>query len=173
MTSMTGTELFKRDLQGDWVSFACRKPVIAAVAGYAVSTERHSIDLDTTRIICSPSPHPSQLGGGLEVVLMADIVICDYTARFGLPEIKLGILPGGGGTQRLPRLVGRAVALDMILSARQIGAKEAYERALVSRVVKEGESVVEEAVKIAERISRLGGVAVTAAKEATLACECI
>jgi enoyl-CoA hydratase len=87
-----------------------RKPVIAAVAGYA-------------------------LGGGCELVMMCDLVIAADSAKFGQPEIKLGIIPGAGGTQRLPRAIGKAKAMDLVLTARTIGADEAERCGLVSRVV--------------------------------------
>src|SRR3982750_2755098 len=87
-----------------------RKPVIAAVAGFA-------------------------LGGGCEVAMMCDIVIAADSARFGQPEIKLGIIPGAGGTQRLPRAVGKAKAMDLVLTARMMDAAEAERAGLVSRVV--------------------------------------
>ena len=104
-----------------------RKPVIAAVAGYA-------------------------LGGGNEVAMMCDIVIAAENARFGQPEINLGIMPGSGGTQRLPRAVGKAKAMDMCLTARNMDAQEAERAGLVSRVVPL-DRLMEEAMAVAEKIA--------------------
>jgi enoyl-CoA hydratase len=105
----------------------CRKPVIAAVAGFA-------------------------LGGGCELAMMCDIIIAADTAKFGQPEIKLGILPGAGGTQRLPRAVGKAKAMDMCLTARFMDAAEAERAGLVSRVVP-ADKLVEETLAAAEAIA--------------------
>jgi len=104
-----------------------RKPVIAAVAGYA-------------------------LGGGNELALMCDIVIAADNARFGQPEIRLGIMPGAGGTQRLPRAVGKAKAMDMCLTARMMDAQEAERAGLVSRVVAP-EKLMETALAVAAEIA--------------------
>jgi len=104
-----------------------RKPVVAAVAGYA-------------------------LGGGNELALMCDIVIAADNAKFGQPEINLGIMPGSGGTQRLPRAVGKAKAMDMCLTARNMDAQEAERAGLVSRVVPL-ERLMEEAMAVAEKIA--------------------
>ena len=104
-----------------------RKPVIAAVAGYA-------------------------LGGGCELALMCDIVIADESAKFGQPEINLGVLPGSGGTQRLPRAVGKAKAMDLCLTARMMDAAEAERAGLVSRVVPDAK-LMEEAMAVAEKIA--------------------
>ena len=104
-----------------------RKPVIAAVAGYA-------------------------LGGGCELAMMCDIVIAAESAKFGQPEINLGILPGSGGTQRLPRAVGKAKAMDMCLTARMMDAAEAERGGLVSRVVP-NDKLIEEAMAVAEKIA--------------------
>ena len=107
----------------------CRKPVIAAVAGFA-------------------------LGGGCEVAMMCDIVIAAETAKFGQPEIQLGTMPGAGGTQRLPRFVGKAKAMDLCLTGRMMDAAEAERAGLVSRVVPAAD-LLAEAVKVAERISEM------------------
>jgi enoyl-CoA hydratase len=104
-----------------------RKPVIAAVAGYA-------------------------LGGGNELAMMCDIVIAAENARFGQPEINLGIMPGAGGTQRLPRAVGKAKAMDLCLTARTMDAQEAERAGLVSRVVPP-EKLMEEALGVAQKIA--------------------
>ncbi len=117
-----------------------RKPVIAAVAGYA-------------------------LGGGCELVMMCDIVIAADNARFGQPEIKLGIIPGAGGTQRLPRAVGKAKAMDLVLTARMMDAQEAERAGLVSRVVA-ADKLLDEALAAAAAIARFSLPAVMMAKEA-------
>jgi enoyl-CoA hydratase len=104
-----------------------RKPVIAAVAGYA-------------------------LGGGNELAMMCDIVIAAENARFGQPEINLGIMPGAGGTQRLPRAVGKAKAMDLCLTARMMDAQEAERSGLVSRVVPVGK-LMEETMAVADKIA--------------------
>jgi enoyl-CoA hydratase len=116
-----------------------RKPVIAAVAGFA-------------------------LGGGCELAMMCDIVIAAENAKFGQPEIKLGVIPGAGGTQRLPRAVGKAKAMDLVLTARMMDAAEAERGGLVSRVVPT-EKLLDEALAAADTINAMGGVAVMMAKE--------
>lgn len=117
-----------------------RKPVIAAVAGYA-------------------------LGGGCEVAMMCDIVIAADNARFGQPEVKIGVIPGAGGTQRLPRAIGKAKAMDLVLTGRMIDATEAERAGLVSRVVPL-DKLMEEALAVAQTIAALPRLAVLAAKEA-------
>ena len=135
-------DVFKSDyITRNWEELKrIRKPVIAAVAGYA-------------------------LGGGCELVMMCDIVIAADSARFGQPEIKLGIIPGAGGTQRLPRAVGKAKAMDLVLTARMMDAQEAERAGLVSRVVP-AEKLVEEAMAVAAAIAQLSTPAVLMAKEA-------
>ena len=105
----------------------CRKPVIAAVAGFA-------------------------LGGGCELAMMCDMIYAADTAKFGQPEIKLGILPGAGGTQRLPRAVGKAKAMDMCLTARFIDAQEAERAGLVARIIP-ADKLLEETLAAAETIA--------------------
>jgi enoyl-CoA hydratase/carnithine racemase len=117
----------------------CRKPVIAAVAGYA-------------------------LGGGCELAMMCDFVIAADNARFGQPEITLGVSPGAGGTQRLPRFVGKAKAMDMVLTGRMMDAAEAERAGLVSRVVAP-ERLIEEAMAAAQVIAALSPNAVMLVKE--------
>ena len=116
-----------------------RKPVIAAVGGFA-------------------------LGGGCELAMMCDIVIAADPAQFGQPEAKLGIIPGAGGTQRLPRAVGKAKAMDLALTARLMGAEEAERAGLVSRVVP-AERLLDEALEAAATINAFGGPSVLAIKE--------
>jgi enoyl-CoA hydratase len=117
-----------------------RKPVIAAVAGFA-------------------------LGGGCEVAMMCDIIIAADTAKFGQPEIKIGVIPGAGGTQRLPRAVGKAKAMDMVLTSRMIDAVEAERIGLVSRVVS-ADKLLDEALATAAVICNLSLPSVMMAKEA-------
>jgi enoyl-CoA hydratase len=125
----------------DWERVArCRKPVIAAVAGFA-------------------------LGGGCEMALMCDFILAAETAKFGQPEITLGIPPGAGGSQRLTRIVGKSKAMEMTLTGRMIDAAEAERCGIVARIVPAAE-LVEEAVKCAEKIASFSRPAVFMVKEA-------
>jgi enoyl-CoA hydratase len=117
----------------------CRKPIIAAVAGFA-------------------------LGGGCELAMMADFIIAADTAKFGQPEIKLGVIPGAGGTQRFAHAAGKAKAMDMVLTGRMMDATEAERCGLVARVVP-ADQLLEEATKAARQIAGYGRLAVMAAKE--------
>ena len=117
-----------------------RKPVIAAVAGFA-------------------------LGGGCELAMMCDILFAAESAKFGQPEIKLGIIPGAGGTQRLPRALGKAKAMDLILTGRMMDAAEAERAGLVSRVVP-SDRLIAEALAVAEAIAGFSLPSVMMAKEA-------
>jgi len=141
MADKTFIEAFLGNLAATWDRVAhVRKPVIAAVAGFA-------------------------LGGGCELALECDIVIAADNAKFGQPEIKLGIIPGIGGTQRLPRAVGKAKAMDLILTGRTMDAAEAERSGLVARVVPLP-SLLDEALKVAGTIASMSLPSVLAAKEA-------
>ncbi len=132
-----------RDQTGRWAPLAgFRKPLIAAVNGYA-------------------------LGGGCEVVLMCDMVIAGDSARFGQPEINLGIIPGAGGTQRWPRTAGKYVAMEAMLTGAPITAQRAYEVGLVNKVVP-SEMTVEVARRLARQVAAKPPLAVRMAKEAVL-----
>ncbi len=135
-------DVFKEDfITSNWEEVTrARKPVIAAVAGYA-------------------------LGGGCELAMMCDFIVCADNAKFGQPEIKLGVIPGAGGTQRLPRFIGKSKAMDMILTGRMMGAEEAERSGLVSRVFPL-EDLKDEAFKIAKSIAELSLPSAMVAKEA-------
>ena len=133
-------DMYAHDFFAGWEQFArTRKPIVAAVAGYA-------------------------LGGGCELAMMCDFILAADTARFGQPEIKLGVTPGMGGSQRLTRAVGKAKAMEMCLTGRLMDAAEAERSGLVSRVVPAAD-LVEEAVKVATQIAAMAPLAVLANKE--------
>ncbi|MEQ1807845.1 MAG: enoyl-CoA hydratase [Burkholderiaceae bacterium] len=141
MASWTYMDVYKSEyITRNWEEIRrVRKPVIAAVAGFA-------------------------LGGGCELAMMCDFVIAADTAKFGQPEIKLGVIPGAGGTQRLPRAVGKAKAMDMILTGRNMDAAEAERAGLVSRVVPAAE-LLDTALAAAQSICEFSGPSVMMAKE--------
>src|SRR6516225_6713280 len=141
MANKSYLDAFMSDFPGGWHQIAqARKPVIAAVAGFT-------------------------LGGGCELAMQCDLIIAADTAKFGQPEIRLGVIPGIGGTQRLTRAVGKAKAMDLCLTGRMMDAAEAERCGLVARVVPAA-SLLDEAMKVAETIAALSLVAVLAAKEA-------
>ncbi|MEM9358718.1 MAG: enoyl-CoA hydratase [Pseudomonadota bacterium] len=140
MQSKSYMDAYKGDFIRKWERInEFRKPVIAAVAGYA-------------------------LGGGCELSMMCDMIIAADTAKFGQPEIKLGVMPGAGGTQRLTRFVGKSKAMDMCLTGRMMDADEAERSGLVSRIVPAAD-LVDEAVKTAETIAGMSLPIVMMTKE--------
>lgn len=142
MVDRSSTQMYLDDRQAAWEKFAAtRKPVIAAVNGFA-------------------------LGGGCELAMMCDIIFASSTAKFGQPEIKLGVIPGWGGSQRLTRAVGKAKAMDLILTGRMMDAQEAERSGLVSRIF-EPDKLLDECLTIAQQIATYSLPAVLAAKEAT------
>ena len=141
MATYSYADVYKSDyITRDWETLrSIRKPIIAAVSGFA-------------------------LGGGCEVAMMCDIIIAADNARFGQPEIKLGIIPGAGGTQRLPRAIGKAKAMDLALTGRMMDAQEAERAGLVSRVVPL-DKLMDEALGAALSICDYSQIAVMSAKE--------
>lgn len=140
MAGRTAVDMAAEDYFSSWEQFAdLRTPKIAAVNGHA-------------------------LGGGCELAMMCDLVIAGESAVFGQPEIKLGVIPGIGGTQRLTRLIGRAKAMDLVLTGRTVDAREAEAAGLVSRVVPDDRALAE-ALEAAETIASYGRTAVRAARE--------
>jgi enoyl-CoA hydratase len=141
MADKTFIEAFLGNFAGNWDRAAhTRKPIVAAVAGFA-------------------------LGGGCELAMQCDIIIAAENAKFGQPEIKLGVIPGIGGTQRLTCAVGKAKAMDMILTGRMMDAAEAEKSGLVARVVP-ATDLMDEAMKVADTIANFSLPSVLAAKEA-------
>ena len=143
MAEQTAVDQLLRDQTGRWAPLAnFKKPLLAAVNGYA-------------------------LGGGCEVALMCDLIIAGDTARFGQPEINLGIIPGAGGTQRWPRTAGKQVAMEVMLTGTPITAQRAYELGIVNKVVP-AETTIEVAKRMAREIAAKAPLAVRMAKEAVL-----
>lgn len=141
MAEKTLVELLNNDIFADWDQMRfIKKPVIAAVSGFA-------------------------LGGGFELAMLCDTIIATEDAQFGLPEIKLGILPGIGGSQRLTKSIGKALAMDLILTGRTIDVHEAKSAGIVARVVPSGE-LLQTALEAAHQIAGLNAPAVAMAKEA-------
>jgi enoyl-CoA hydratase len=141
MATKSFMDAFMKDLAADWDRVArARKPVVAAVAGFA-------------------------LGGGCELAMHCDIIIAADNAKFGQPEIKLGVIPGIGGTQRLAHAVGKAKAMDLCLTGRMMDAAEAERAGLVSRIVPLA-SLMDEALKTADTIASMSLPALMLAKEA-------
>jgi enoyl-CoA hydratase len=137
----TAAGAYLDDFLAQWDGLArARKPIVAAVAGFA-------------------------LGGGCELAMMCDFILASDTAKFGQPEIKLGVIPGSGGTQRLVRAVGKSKAMEMVLTGRMMGAEEAERCGLVARIVP-SDRLLEEALKTAATIASMSLPAVLMAKEA-------
>jgi enoyl-CoA hydratase len=140
MADQSARQIMDRDHVGVFGRIrTIRKPVIAAVSGWA-------------------------LGGGCEIALSCDMIVASESAKFGQPEITIGVIPGAGGTQRLTRAVGKVIAMEMILNNRTLGAREAYQFGMVNRVVPV-EGYLEEALKLAEEIAARAPVALRVAKK--------
>jgi enoyl-CoA hydratase len=141
MVDATPVQMLNRGMIEQWDRLVkLRKPVIAAVSGWC-------------------------LGGGCELAMACDMIVASETAKFGQPEITIGVIPGAGGTQRLTRAVGKAIAMEMVLNNRTLSADEAYRFGLVNRVVSP-ELYLDEALKLAREIASRAAVAVRLAKEA-------
>lgn len=143
MAGQTAIDMFNTDQFSTWDAIKkTKKPIIAAVSGFA-------------------------LGGGCELAMLCDMIVASETARFGQPEIKIGVMPGAGGTQRLTRAVGKALAMEMVLTGRFITAEEAQQAGLINRVVPQ-ELYLEEAFRLAAAVAEMSPLAVKMAKEAVL-----
>jgi len=146
MATATRADMESRDQFAQWNRIkAITKPIVAAVSGFA-------------------------LGGGCELMMHCDVIVCSETARIGQPEINIGLMPGAGGTQRLTRAVGKAIAMDVVLSGRFLSAREALRHGLVSRVVPK-EHWFDEAMQVASAIAAKGPVSLRHAKESVLNAE--
>jgi enoyl-CoA hydratase len=143
MAGKTAIDMFNTDQFSTWDAIKkTKKPLIAAVSGFA-------------------------LGGGCELVMLCDMIVASESARFGQPEIKIGVMPGAGGTQRLTRAVGKALAMEMVLTGRFITAEEALQAGLINRVVPV-DLYLQEAIKLAVEVAALSPLAVKMAKESVL-----
>ncbi|ASZ14049.1 enoyl-CoA hydratase/isomerase family protein [Chitinophaga pendula] len=143
MAGKSAMDMYNTDQFTTWDTIKkTKKPLIAAVSGFA-------------------------LGGGCELVMLCDMIIASETAQFGQPEIKIGVMPGAGGTQRLTRAVGKALAMEMVLTGRFITADEAWRAGLINRVVPE-ERYLQEAIRLAQEVAAQSPLAVKMAKEAVL-----
>jgi enoyl-CoA hydratase len=143
MAPLTFSSAYTNNFIAPWshLANAIRTPVIAAVSGYA-------------------------LGGGCELALMCDLIYCTANATFGQPEVKLGVIPGAGGSQRLTRAIGKSRAMELILTGKNFSGKEAGEWGVAARVIDGGkDELLAEAIKTAETIASYSRVAVVAAKE--------
>ncbi|MCG3128906.1 MAG: putative enoyl-CoA hydratase echA8 [Phycisphaerae bacterium] len=143
MADASLTDMYYRNQFARWERIRrIQKPIVAAVSGYA-------------------------LGGGCELMMHCDIIVASETARFGQPEINIGIMPGAGGTQRLTRALGKARAMDLVLTGRMISAQEAFDAGLVSRIVPR-EHFFEEALRVCHELCTRAPLALRLAKEAVL-----
>lgn len=143
MADKSAIDMYKTDQFSIWDGIKkIKKPLIAAVSGYA-------------------------LGGGCELAMLCDMIVASETATFGQPEIKIGVMPGAGGTQRLTRAIGKALAMEMVLTGKFITAEEALQAGLVNKIVPV-ELYLQEAVKLASSIAQMPPLAVKMAKESVL-----
>lgn len=143
MTEATAVDMLNRDQFSKWDRIRkIKKPTIAAVSGFA-------------------------LGGGCELTMICDMIVASETAKFGQPEIKIGVMPGAGGTQRLTRAIGKARAMEMVLTGRMITADEAYQAGLITKVVP-ASVYLEEAFALAKEIATMPPVSARLAKESVL-----
>lgn len=143
MAGKTAIDMHKIDQFSKWDSIKrTKKPIIAAVSGFA-------------------------LGGGCELTMLCDMIVASETAQFGQPEIKIGVMPGAGGTQRLTRAIGKARAMEMVLTGKFITAQEAYAAGLINKVVAP-ELYLDEALALASQVAAMSPLAVQMAKEAVL-----